>query len=43
MSIGRGESGAHNGVTLTGLYMKKIDAEVELAVKANASTLLDVL
>ena len=37
------QGGAHDGVTLAGLYVKKIDAEVEFTVQADAGTLLDVL
>lgn len=37
------EGGAHDGVTLTGLYVEEVDAEVELAVHADANALLDVL
>ena len=37
------EGGAHDGVTLTGLHVEEVDAEVELAVHADANALLDVL
>ena len=37
------QRGTHDGVAFTGLNMEKVNAEVELAVKADASSLLDVL
>ena len=37
------EGRAHDGVALSGLYVEEVDAEVELAVHADANALLDVL
>jgi hypothetical protein len=37
------ECGTHEGVTLTGLYMKEIDTEVQLTIHTDAGTFLDVL
>jgi hypothetical protein len=37
------ECGTHEGVTLTGLYVKEIDTEVQLTIHADAGTFLDVL
>ena len=37
------QSGTHEGVTLTGLYVKEIDTEVQLTIHADAGTFLDVL
>jgi hypothetical protein len=33
----------HNGIALTGFAVKEVDAEIELAVHADAGALLDVL
>ena len=35
--------GAHKGVTLTGLYMQEFDTEIQIAIQADAGSVLDVL
>ena len=37
------QRGTHDGVTLAGLYMEEVNAEVELAIQTDAGALLDVL
>ena len=37
------EGGAHDGVALTGFHVEEVDAEIELAVHADANPFLDVL
>ena len=37
------EGGTHDGVTLSRLHVQEVDAEIELAIHADAGALLDVL